>query len=160
MAHRYGAMAQYKITRKSLCRMLKRVVQKGCKRPARGEQVPYRYPSKAKPCFSRGLRSDELNRLIHLPTARHKIERHVMAKKCLMNWICLGKTAKAKGSCSQHPVHSCWMGTRHMQEGGYADRVEPFTRPSRNCLARSRTKLTVSPRNVTCPIFRRGRIAC
>jgi len=66
------------------------------------EQVLYRYPNRAEPCFSRRLRPGELNRLIHLPTASHKIERRVMAKKRLTDWIFLDGAAEER----VNPVHS------------------------------------------------------
>jgi hypothetical protein len=44
----------------------------------------------------------ELNRLIHLPTASHKIERRGMAKKRLTDWVCLDSAAEE----SVDPVHS------------------------------------------------------
>ena len=54
------------------------------------EQVLYRYPDRTKPCFSRRLCPEELNRVIHLPTASHKIERRGMANKRLTDWVRLG----------------------------------------------------------------------
>ena len=66
------------------------------------EQVLYRCPNRVKPCFSRRLCPEELNRLIHLPTASHKIERHGMAKKRLTDWLCLGSAAEE----TVDPIHS------------------------------------------------------
>jgi hypothetical protein len=45
------------------------------------KQVPYRYPNKWNPCFSHNLCPEELNHLVHLSPARHKIERREMAQK-------------------------------------------------------------------------------
>jgi len=53
--------------------------------------------------FFNRLCLEELNRLIRLPTARHKIERHVMAQKCLLDWIYLGSTAEKTASCPLLP---------------------------------------------------------
>ncbi len=44
----------------------------------------------------------DLNRLIHLPTASHKIERRGMAKKRLTDWVYLGSAAEPMVD----PVHS------------------------------------------------------
>src|SRR4026209_2061374 len=57
------------------------------------EQVLYRYPNRTEPCFSSRLCPEELNRLTHLPTASHKIERSERAKKRLTDWVYLGSTA-------------------------------------------------------------------
>jgi hypothetical protein len=85
--------------------------------------------------FSR-LCPEELNRLIHLPTASHKIERRGVAQKRLTDWVFLGSAAKE----TVDPIHSilsidAGLGMIQMNEGGYADRVGPFARLARNCLA-------------------------
>jgi hypothetical protein len=66
------------------------------------EQVLYRYPDKAEPRFSSSLCPEELNRLIHLLTASHKIERRHMVKKRLTDWVCQGSAADE----TVDPVHS------------------------------------------------------
>jgi len=70
--------------------------------PLGGEQVLYRYPDRAEPCFSSRLCPQELNRAIHLPTTSHKIERRRIAKKRLTDWVYLGSAAEE----TVDPVHS------------------------------------------------------
>ena len=65
--------------------------KRDCSRSPLGvEQVLYRYPNRAEPCFSDRLCPEEPNRVIHLPTTSHKIERSEMAKKRLIDWVYLG----------------------------------------------------------------------
>ena len=66
------------------------------------EQVLYRYPDRAEPCFSSRLCPEKLDRLIHLPTVSHKIERRGVAKKRLTDWVYLGTAAEE----TVDPVHS------------------------------------------------------
>jgi hypothetical protein len=59
-----------------------------------------------------------------------------MAKKQLTDWVSLGSAAKE----TVDPTHSilsidAGLGMIQMNEGGYADRVGPFARLARNCLA-------------------------
>jgi hypothetical protein len=45
------------------------------------EQVLYRCPNRANPCFSHSLCREELNDLVQLPIASHKTEQPVVAEK-------------------------------------------------------------------------------
>ena len=45
------------------------------------EQVLYRCPNRANPCFSHSLCLEELNELVQLPIASHKTEQPVVAEK-------------------------------------------------------------------------------
>ena len=69
--------------------------------------------------------------MIHLPTSSHKIERCVMAKKWLTDWVYQGSAAEA----TVDPVHSilsidAGLGMIQMNEGGYADMRGTFARLS------------------------------
>ena len=70
--------------------------------PARRGASPVPIPNRAEPCFSSRLCPDGLNRLIHHPTASHKIERRGMAKKRLTDWVFLGSAAEE----TVDPIHS------------------------------------------------------
>ena len=70
--------------------------------PLVGQQVLYRYPNRAKPCFPRRLCPEELNRLVHVPPATHKMVRHRMAEKLLTDWVWLDMRRKRRLTRSQH----------------------------------------------------------
>jgi len=114
-----------------MVRLLIRMISCSGDRRLGVEQVLYRYPNRAEPCFSSRLCPEELNSLIQIPTASHKIERRGMAQKRLTDWPGLGSAAKE----TVDPVHSilsidAGLGMIQMNEGGYADMRGPFARPS------------------------------
>ena len=55
------------------------------------EQVLYRCPNRANPCFSHSLCLEELNDLVQLPIASHKTEQPVVAEESpstMVGWGC------------------------------------------------------------------------